>query len=79
VRAAAGARFDELELHVNVNAIELDSGTPEPGAPNRWLGSLDGIVEQLQALREQFGVSYFVGGVRLIDSLAPVVARLSGT
>jgi probable F420-dependent oxidoreductase len=78
VREAAGPRLDQLELHVNVNAIDLNGGTPEPAAPNRWLGSLDTVVEQLQTLREQFGVSYYVGGVRLIEALAPVVARLSG-
>ena len=43
------------------------------------LGSVDTIVEQLHAWREQCDVSYFIVPSRLMDGLAPVIARVAGT
>ncbi len=45
-------------------------------APYVMVGSVDGIVEKLQACRERWGISYFV--VRDREAFAPVVAQLSG-
>jgi probable F420-dependent oxidoreductase len=92
VRQAAGARFPELELHVNVSLVEVASdqraavervaarlGIPPAEvlrSPARLVGSVDAIAEQLLAWRERCGVSYFVVGARLMDAFAPVVAKL---
>jgi len=38
VRDAAGARLADIELHVNVNAVEPNATPETPGAPNRLLG-----------------------------------------
>lgn len=46
--------------------------------PAVLLGSIDGIVETLEARRERYGVSYYVVSDRARDALAPVVARLAG-
>jgi probable F420-dependent oxidoreductase len=44
-----------------------------------WLfGSVDQISEQIQRLRELFGISYFVVGDDSMETFAPVVARLAG-
>jgi probable F420-dependent oxidoreductase len=92
VRAAAGARFDELELHVNAAMVEI-TDRPEAAveqlaartgqtiaqaleSPGTLVGSVDGIVEQLHARREQHGVSYWVIQARAMDSFGRVLARL---
>jgi probable F420-dependent oxidoreductase len=77
VREAAGERLSQIELHVNVNAVDLTAEPESPPAPNRLLGSLDAVCDQLETMREQHGVSYFAVNARLMDALAPVVARLS--
>ncbi|HEY6407992.1 MAG TPA: TIGR03621 family F420-dependent LLM class oxidoreductase, partial [Ktedonobacteraceae bacterium] len=47
-------------------------------SPYLLFGSLDQIIEQIQRLREQFGISYFVVGDDYMETLAPVVTRLAG-
>ena len=46
-------------------------------SPHVFIGSIDGLVEKFQALRERFGISSIMVGD--IDELAPVVERLAGT
>jgi probable F420-dependent oxidoreductase len=75
VREAAGQRFKDLELHVNVNAVEIGDGQPE-AVPNKLVGSLDSICDQLHHWRDECGVSYFAVPARLMETFAPVVARL---
>ena len=48
-------------------------------SPTTLVGSVDTIVEQLHAWREQCDVSYFIVPSRLMDGLAPVIARVAGT
>jgi probable F420-dependent oxidoreductase len=48
-------------------------------SPYLLIGSIDGIVESLQARRERFGVSYVVVFDHAAEAFAPVVARLRGT
>jgi hypothetical protein len=43
------------------------------------VGSIDAIVDQLQARRERLGISYVMIFDRVMDAFAPVVARLAGT
>jgi len=56
------------------------------GTPQALIGSVEGIVETLQARRERFGVSYVVvrdsdagSPVSIMEAFAPVVARLAGS
>jgi probable F420-dependent oxidoreductase len=95
IRAAAGPRFDELELNVTVFvAVVTDdqAGMAErvaPGfgmtpaevldSPHALIGSVDQIVETLQARRERYGISYVAFSGDGFERLAPVVARLAGT
>jgi probable F420-dependent oxidoreductase len=95
VRAAAGSRYSDIELHVNASYVEVTEHrkttlaqlaarlqmTPEEmlQSPAILVGSVDAIVEQLYAWREQCDVSYFIVSSRLMDVLAPIIARVAGT
>ena len=46
--------------------------------PTRYFGSVEQIVAQIEARREQFGFSYYIVTDDLMDTLAPIVARLAG-
>jgi hypothetical protein len=48
-------------------------------SPAILVGSVDAIVEQLHAWREQCDVSYCIVSSRFMAPLAPVVARVAGT
>src|SRR5262245_6701795 len=47
-------------------------------APYALIGTVDEMVESLHARRERWGLSYFVTFEPYLETLAPVVARLSG-
>jgi probable F420-dependent oxidoreductase len=47
------------------------------GSPHVYIGTVDSLVEKLQRLRAELGISSFMLGD--LDEFAPVVARLSGT
>jgi probable F420-dependent oxidoreductase len=95
VQAAAGARYRDIELHVNASYVEVTDDRQAAleqlaarlqvalqdvlQSPTVLVGSVDAIVEQLQAWREQCDVSYFIVSSRLMDALAPVIARVVGT
>jgi alkanesulfonate monooxygenase SsuD/methylene tetrahydromethanopterin reductase-like flavin-dependent oxidoreductase (luciferase family) len=95
VRAAAGARYSDIELHVNASYVEVTAHrkatlaqlaarlqmAPEEmlQSPALLVGSVDAIVEQLYAWREQCDVSYFIVSSRLMDTLTPIIARVAGT
>jgi probable F420-dependent oxidoreductase len=92
VRAAAGSRFSELELHVNAAVVAITDHPVEAAeqfaartgqsteaalkSPGVFAGSLDAIVEHLQACREQYGVSYWVVHARNMEVMARAIARL---
>jgi probable F420-dependent oxidoreductase len=94
VRAAAGARFDDLELNVfaartevtdqRAAAVERLAGQLQlapaqvDASMSFLLGSVDAIVDQLQERRERLGISYVMIFDRAMDAFAPVVARLAG-
>ena len=46
-------------------------------SPQVFIGSVDGLVAKLTELRERLGITSFMLGD--VDTLAPVVERLSGT
>ena len=47
-------------------------------APYALIGSVDEMVESLHARRERWGLSYFVTFEPYLETLGPIVARLSG-
>ncbi len=46
--------------------------------PSDLIGSVDRIVEQIQARRERYGFSYYVISDSNMEAVAPIVARLAG-
>lgn len=46
-------------------------------SPHLFIGSIDGLIDKFQMLRERLGITSFMLGD--IDELAPVVERLAGT
>ena len=95
VREAAGDRFDDLELQLQVfvtvvtdqpqEAAEKVSpifGLPPEvilAAPFYQIGSIEQITEDIQAIRERWGISYILFQNDGTAPMAPVVAKLSGT
>ncbi len=95
IRDAAGSRFDAIELQVTVFvAVVTDDqrGMAEriaPGygmspqevldSPHVLVGSVDQMVETLQARRERYGFSYIAFSGDGFERMAPVVKRLAGT
>lgn len=47
--------------------------------PHCLIGTLDQISEDLQALREQYGISYIAVFYEHSETFAPVIARLAGS
>ena len=95
VRTAAGDRFDSLELQLQIfrtvvtdrpleAADELGRlfGLPAEfilSAPFFQVGSVDQIAENLQSIRERWGINYIVFQAEGTVPMGPVVARLAGT
>jgi probable F420-dependent oxidoreductase len=94
VRAAAGDRFDRIELQTRVHlAIVTDdresmfeafaSGfgmTPDEAreSPHALCGSVEQIVDDLVERRERFGISTIGLSASSLDDLRPVIDRLAG-
>jgi len=91
IRAAAGSRFDRLEVNLNLMAVGKQvprwiasqmgltaESLARSGAIAALTGTTDTMVETLQRRRESLGISYIVVGDELMDGLAPVVERLAG-
>jgi alkanesulfonate monooxygenase SsuD/methylene tetrahydromethanopterin reductase-like flavin-dependent oxidoreductase (luciferase family) len=90
LRESAGPRADEIELNVNLVAVgdaiapylaamALKAGDLRAaGSPAVLWGSADDMCEQLERRRERLGVSYWSSPAGVAETLAPVVARLTG-
>lgn len=94
VAAAAGERFDELELTIMLSDVVVTddrqtaasqlaaqlSVTAEDvlESPHVLIGTIDEMVNDLQQRRETFGISYYVVVEGDMEKLSPVVARLTG-
>jgi probable F420-dependent oxidoreductase len=94
VRAAAGDRFDSLELNGWLSTVVMTSDARSAAehlaprfsttvddlldAPVLLFGTVDEMVERLQARRERWGLSYFVVQAGVAREFAAVVARLAG-
>ena len=95
VQEAAEDRFSALELNALIfNAVVTDRPreaaeriaqtwgiTPEMvlESTSFLVGTVDGIVDEMQMWREHFGISYVCVAPDNMDDFAPVVARLAGT
>jgi probable F420-dependent oxidoreductase len=93
VKEAAAERFAEIDLHANCFAAEVtDSAdealhriadrigaTPEQALENpaNLVGSVESISEQLQGWQERTGLNYVSLNPRVMDAMAPVIARLA--
>jgi hypothetical protein len=94
VRAAAGDRFDDIELNVRafmVSVTDDRAGTISGMAkmmgvddsmlvdtPFALIGAPGQIVDDLLARRERWGFSYVIVGGGDVEAFAPVVAELAG-
>jgi probable F420-dependent oxidoreductase len=94
IQDAAGPRFDDLELCSQIGWVvvtddargQADAFAPAMGitpeavleVPAVLIGTVEGMIEQLQARRERWKFSYFVVTVEAMPAFAPVVARLAG-
>jgi probable F420-dependent oxidoreductase len=95
VRAAAGDRFDSLEIHALIQAVAVaDRRTAAADdlasrfkvardvvleTPYVLLGTIKEMCESLRQRRERYGISYLTVFERDMEVFAPVVARLAGT
>lgn len=95
LRAAAGARFDDIELNCLLFFVATTDdrdafaasiapafGIPADAArevPVALFGTTEQMCEQLQQRRERWGISYIVVQRDSLDAFAPVVERLAGT
>ncbi|HEV2013648.1 MAG TPA: TIGR03621 family F420-dependent LLM class oxidoreductase [Candidatus Dormibacteraeota bacterium] len=91
IRDAAGPRFDQLELNLNLMAVGQQvprwiasqmgltaESLARSGAASALVGTRDEMVETLQRRRESLGISYIAVADELMEGLAPVVERLAG-
>jgi probable F420-dependent oxidoreductase len=95
VRDAAGDRFDEIELQLQIfKTVVTDQPDEVIGqlagafglppevvatAPFFQIGTVEQITENLIAMRERWGISYIVFQNDGTVPMAPVVAKLAGT
>lgn len=95
VRAAAGNRFDRLELQTRVHAVfptddrEAVIETLAPGfalspaeagaMPHALAGTVDEMCDSIRRWRDRWGISYVTWSADAIETMAPVVERLTGT
>ena len=91
IREAAGSRFDQIELNLNLMAVGQQvpryvamqmnltaEGLARAGAAAALTGTTDEMVDTLQRRREKLGISYLAVSDELMEGLAPVVERLAG-
>jgi len=95
VRAAAGERFDQIEMNVRAFIVRvtderdefIESFSGALGVPTTFIeqspfalvGPPEQLIEDLIARREKWDFSYIIVGADDVESFAPVVAALAGT
>ena len=95
IRAAAGDRFDDIELGTRIHlAIVTDdraemfdalaggfgmTAEEAAGSPHALCGTLDEMAEDLEDRRERYGISTIGLSASSLDELAPLISRLAGT
>lgn len=94
IRAAAGARFEAIELQTRIHMVlptddraalidsmaEGFSLTPAEAAemPHVLVGTVDEMCDDIRRWRERWGISYVSWSADAIETMAPVVERLAG-
>ena len=94
IKEAAGERFPAIEMSVTVFVANVTDDRisvaeamaaglqSQPGeilqTPHFLIGTVEQIIEDLQARRERYGISYVIVPDEAAQSLAPVVERLTG-
>jgi probable F420-dependent oxidoreductase len=91
IRRAAGRRFDQIELNVNLMAVGQQAHPQalrfagitaeqlaQSNSPFVLMGTVDEMCDRLLARREALGVSYVLVGEFFMEGFAPVVERLTG-
>ncbi len=91
LREAAGPRFDQLELNLNLMAVGdripryvsarlglTAASLAASGSVAAVTGSTDEMCATLLRRRERLGISYLMVGDELMEAFAPVVDRLAG-
>jgi hypothetical protein len=94
VREAARARYAQLELSILCIPRVTDQVTDTFSSlaeqmqtttqivedmPSALVGSVEAIVDKLEANRSRFDLSYPVISLSAMDAFAPIVRRLAGT
>jgi probable F420-dependent oxidoreductase len=93
LRDAAGERFDDLELNLNLVAAGAEELPPwlagrlgmsarqlaAQGASSVVTGTTEQMADTLRRRRDELGISYVSIGDMFAEQLAPVVERLAGT
>ena len=95
IRDAAGERMERIELSVTIFLANITDDREsvaslmaagfgvEPqdilAMPHFLIGTVEEVVENLQARRERYGISYVIVPGEAAEPFAPVVARLTGT
>ena len=83
-RESARDILEIIPLVMRTVAAELTRRWPQLTAgeilesPYVLIGTIDQIVEDLEARRARWGISYYVVQGPFLDAFAPVVARLAG-
>lgn len=91
IREAAGERFAQLELNLNLMAVGQQvpryvsaqlgltaESLAQSGSVAALMGSTDAMCETLMGRRERLGISYIMVSDELMEAFAPVVERLTG-
>jgi probable F420-dependent oxidoreductase len=94
VRAAAGDRFDSLELDIGAYFVAIGAASTEPARnfmpllgttaeaviahPHALIGEVSEICDELEHRRSTYGVSYITVFDFVMDAFAPVVEHLAG-
>ena len=94
IREAAGDRWAELEINIQVWGVDPEfhtrGGSPPPRvrgiseeelplSPHYLVGDTDEMVDTLLARRERWGISYITLPANALPILEPVIARLGST
>jgi probable F420-dependent oxidoreductase len=95
IRDAAGERMERVELSVTIFLANITDDRESVASvmaagigveskdilamPHFLIGTVDEVVEDVQARRERYGISYVIVPGEAAESFAPVVARLAGT
>jgi probable F420-dependent oxidoreductase len=94
IKQAAGDRYANIEIAATMFFTSVTDDRHEvasaiaprlrldpdeiPGMPHFLIGTIDQLVEDIEARRERFGISFFVFQGEVAEDLAPVVERLAG-